>query len=220
MAGWRVVAQRVRRSHRGQQDVGEGGVNAAALEALVDTAPGKESEAITAGVKSGITLHEDAIALNVDCNASFGGGLVQCGAAAAATVEVVPGLTFTVLAPSEKQLKKLRTKWEKWEQTHAHPDARRAANLDRSVFNLSSIVVLARSGQRTLLLTGDARSDHIIDGLKDAGLLTDDGPPLMVDVLKLPHHGSIRNVDARFFDASPRPPLRDLSQRARRQPRG
>jgi hypothetical protein len=175
------------------------GVNASALEALVATAPGMESEAVTAGVKSGITLHRDAIALNVDCNVSFRGGLVQRGGAAA-TVEVAPGLTFTVLAPTEKQLEKLQTKWNEWEQKHAHPDATAAENLDRAVFNLSSIVVLARSGQRTLLLTGDARSDHIMDGLKDAGLLTDDGPPLMVDVLKLPHHGSIRNVNAHFFE--------------------
>ena len=75
---------------------------------------------------------------------------------------------------------------------------REAANLDRSVFNLSSIVVLARSGDRTLLLTGDARSDDVITGLEDAELLGDG--PLRVDVLKLPHHGSIRNVDAVFFE--------------------
>jgi len=175
------------------------GVNASALEALVATAPGKQSQAVTAGVKSGIALHHDAIALNVDRNASFGGGLVQRGGGAADTVEVVPGLTFTVLAPAEKQLEKLRTEWSEWERKHGRPDATAAENLDRSVFNLSSIVVLARSGQRTLLLTGDARSDHIVDGLKEAGLLTDDGPPLMVDVLKLPHHGSIRNVNEHFF---------------------
>jgi hypothetical protein len=61
-------------------------------------------------------------------------------------------------------------------------------------------VVLARSGDRSLLLTGDARSDDIMEGLEAVGLLTDDGPPLTVDVLKLPHHGSIRNVNATFFD--------------------
>jgi hypothetical protein len=175
------------------------GVNASALRALVATAPGKQSQAVTASIKSGIALHEDAMTLNIDRNASFGGGLVQRGGGAADTVEVVPGLTFTVLAPAKNQLEKLRTKWTEWERTHPRPDATEAANLDRSVFNLSSIVVLARSAQRTLLLTGDARSDHILDGLKDAGLLTDDGPPLIVDVLKLPHHGSIRNVDERFF---------------------
>jgi hypothetical protein len=60
--------------------------------------------------------------------------------------------------------------------------------------------VLARSGKRTLLLTGDARSDDILAGLADAGLLTDGGPPLEVDVLKLPHHGSVRNIDKPIFE--------------------
>jgi hypothetical protein len=49
-----------------------------------------------------------------------------------------------------------------------------AENLDRSVFDLWSIVVLARSGKRTLLLTGVARSDEIVGGLEAEGLLTDD----------------------------------------------
>ena len=48
--------------------------------------------------------------------------------------------------------------------------------------------------------TGDARSDDVLDGLKALKLVADAGEPLTVDVLKLPHHGSIRNVDATFFD--------------------
>ena len=173
---------------------GAGDARGAALNDLATTAPGQETKAIAASVKNGIALHEDAIALGIDRNASVGGGLVQRGGAKAA-VDVVPGLTFTVLAPDKPELEKLRTKWEKWE--HDHP-AHEAANLDRSVFNLSSIVVLARSGKRTLLLTGDARSDAIIAGLEAEGLLTN-AQPLIVDVLKLPHHGSIRNVDENFF---------------------
>ena len=39
-----------------------------------------------------------------------------------------------------------------------------------------------------------------------------------LDILKLPHHGSIRNVDHDFFERLPAAPLRDLGQRARRQP--
>src|SRR5215203_834819 len=174
---------------------GAGDARGAALDDLATTAPGKETKAIAASVKNGIALHEDAIALGIARNASVGGGLVQRGGAAA-TIDVVPGMTFTVLAPDRPELEKLRAKWEKWERDHP---AQEAANLDRSVFNLSSIVVLARSGQRTLLLTGDARSDDILDGLEDAGLLTDGGAPLTVDVLKLPHHGSIRNTDDQFF---------------------
>jgi glyoxylase-like metal-dependent hydrolase (beta-lactamase superfamily II) len=173
---------------------GAGDARGAALNDLATTAPGEETKAIAAGVKSGIALHEDAIALGVDRNSSVEGDLIRRGGPKA-TIDVVPGLTFTVLAPDQPRLEKLRTKWEKWEQDHP---VQEAANLDRSVFNLSSIVVLARSENRTLLLTGDARSDDIIAGLEAEGLLTD-VKPLMVDVLKLPHHGSIRNVDKTFF---------------------
>jgi hypothetical protein len=179
----------------------EGGADAraAAIDALEATAPGRESRAVTAGVKSGIALHQDAITLGVDRNASFGGGLVQRGEALGA-VEIVPGLTLTVLSPTGGQLDELQVAWTRWEAAHTPQDATTAANLDRSVFNLSSIVVLASSGGRTMLLTGDARSDHVLEGLTAAGLLTDGGPPLLVDLVKLPHHGSVRNVDERFFD--------------------
>jgi hypothetical protein len=173
---------------------GAGDVTGAALNDLVTAAPGQEAKAIAASVKTGIALHEDAIALGIDRNVSFGGDLVS-RAGAKATVNVVPGLTFTVLSPDQPELEKLRKKWEKWEKDHP---VHTAANVDRSVFNLASIVVLARSGKRTLLLTGDARSDDIVAGLEGEGLLTD-AEPLMVDVLKLPHHGSSRNVDETFF---------------------
>jgi hypothetical protein len=174
---------------------GEGDAKGAALDDLVTTAPGSESHAIAASVKNGISLHQDAITLGIERNAKFGGGLVQRGGANA-TVEVMPGLTFTVIAPDQPRLDKLRTNWEKWEKDHP---AQEAANIDRSVFNLSSIVVLARSGGRTLLLTGDARSDDVVAGLEGEGLLPAD-KPFTVDVLKLPHHGSSRNVDPTFFE--------------------
>lgn len=75
--------------------------------------------------------------------------------------------------------------------------ARAAALLDRSVFNLSSLIVLAEADGKRMILTGDARGDHILRGLKEAGLLAPG--PLHVDILKLPHHGSNRNVDVEFF---------------------
>jgi beta-lactamase superfamily II metal-dependent hydrolase len=174
------------------------GVHGAALEALVTAAPLSLSKAVAAGVASGNALQQDASGLGVEINKSFPGGLVQsCGDDA--TVEAGPGLTLTVIAPAPTRLAKLRERWEKWVREHADADARTTANLDRSVFNLSSIVVLARSGPRSMLLTGDAASDDIVAGLEAAKLLTDDAP-LKVDILKLPHHGSIRNVDASFFD--------------------
>jgi beta-lactamase superfamily II metal-dependent hydrolase len=64
--------------------------------------------------------------------------------------------------------------------------------------NLSSIVFLARYGGRTILMTGDARGDYIVDGLDRAHLLRDGRAKL--DVLKLQHHGSARNADKKFFE--------------------
>jgi hypothetical protein len=48
-----------------------------------------------------------------------------------------------------------------------------------------------------MLLTGDARGDDLLEGLEAAGLMQNG--TCHVDVLKLPHHGSNRNVDRRFF---------------------
>jgi beta-lactamase superfamily II metal-dependent hydrolase len=70
------------------------------------------------------------------------------------------------------------------------------------VFNLSSIVVLAEAGGKSILLCGDARGDHVLSGLEAAGKLAAGGT-LALDILKLPHHGSIRNVEADFFTRLP-----------------
>ncbi|MGW1671603.1 hypothetical protein [Streptomyces sp. NPDC002324] len=64
--------------------------------------------------------------------------------------------------------------------------------------NLSSIVLLLRHAEGTALLTGDARGDHVLAGLRALDLLDD--APLHVDLLKLPHHGSDRNVEPGFFE--------------------
>ncbi|WP_051324325.1 MBL fold metallo-hydrolase [Candidatus Solirubrobacter pratensis] len=169
-------------------------VQSAALDALVAKAPGKESEAIAATVPNGNALVRDAGALGVRRNESVGGGLVETGDART-SITVQPGLTFTVLAPAAKRLAGLRSTWESWERDHPAADAQEAANLDRSVFNLSSIVVLAEADGKRVLLTGDAGSDDILDGLGIAGLTGVQN----VDILKLPHHGSRRNVNPGFF---------------------
>ncbi len=72
-----------------------------------------------------------------------------------------------------------------------------AANDDPSIENLSSIVFLADYGGKTILMTGDARGDYIIDGLKRANRFGADGIDL--DVLKVQHHGSSHNNDGQFF---------------------
>jgi len=51
------------------------------------------------------------------------------------------------------------------------PEEALAAYVDKSVPNLSSLVVLAKAGGKTMLLTGDARGDKILEGLELVGAL-------------------------------------------------
>ena len=106
------------------------------------------------------------------------------------------GLRVTVVGPTPAQLDALRAEWLEWlARQAARPQG---VALDTSVPNLSSIVLLAEADGRRLLLTGDARGDQIVEGLAEAGMLDGQGR-CHVDVLKLPHHGSVRNVTPEFF---------------------
>jgi beta-lactamase superfamily II metal-dependent hydrolase len=66
--------------------------------------------------------------------------------------------------------------------------------------NLASLTLLVEDGTTSLLLTGDARGDQIVDGLKQAGRLDANGK-IEVDVLKVPHHGAENNIDSDFVEA-------------------
>jgi hypothetical protein len=111
-------------------------------------------------------------------------------------------VTLTVLCPHEAQLQKLHAAWDRWLRQHpkavAEGGAATAAYVDMSPYNLSSIVVLAECDGHRMLLTGDARGDHVLAGLDEIGIAKDG--KTHVDVLKLPHHGSIRNLAAEFFE--------------------
>ena len=67
-----------------------------------------------------------------------------------------------------------------------------------TVPNLASLTLLVEDRSTSLLLTGDARGDQIVDGLKSAGRLN--GGTFEVDVLKVPHHGSKNNIDSDFVE--------------------
>jgi hypothetical protein len=114
------------------------------------------------------------------------------------------GLELTVLGPDQKNLSTLQKDWDKkvaelLAKASKSAKAELADYVDKSVYNLSSIVVLAKADGKTMLLTGDARGDFTLTALRGAGLLQD-GKPLEIDLLKLPHHGSDRNVDQDYFD--------------------
>lgn len=108
-------------------------------------------------------------------------------------------LTLTVLSPTVAELNKLQSKWDN-APARDHGGAAGHGG-DSSVTNLSSIVLLAEYRGCRALLAGDANAERIIEGIKAAGLHVDRERPL--DVLKIPHHGSARNVAEGFFKVLP-----------------
>lgn len=149
------------------------------------------------GIKNGNKLRMQALGLNLSLNKGFQGDIIKIGTP---INDLKYGnLTFSVVGPNNNNLNALRIEWEKWlkkaENEISSPTS--LANLDESKPNLSSIVLLAKADGKTMLLTGDARSDHVLDGLQDAGLLTNG--KLHVDLLKVFHHGSNRNATKGFF---------------------
>lgn len=155
---------------------------------------------VLASVAQGRKLRGRAAALGLSINSPFD-GLVVAEEATSPVVEFDNGLHLEVLGPSRRRVAELQ---ESWDQELRRlglgqpPSASAAAYLDSSVFNLASLVVLARFGDRTMLLTGDARGDDVLQGLENSGILATDGF-IHVDLLKVPHHGSDRNVETEFF---------------------
>ncbi|MHC1788676.1 ComEC/Rec2 family competence protein [Solidesulfovibrio sp.] len=94
----------------------------------------------------------------------------------------------TVLGPLKTRLDALQKEWKK---AIGQPAAL-ASLLDDSVPNLSSIALLVEIESKKILLTGDALGDDLIKGWVANGGAADQ--PCPVDVLKMPHHGSIRNA--------------------------
>jgi Metallo-beta-lactamase superfamily len=153
-----------------------------------------------AGIGEGDKLRQDVLALGLPINQGLANDLV-CVDDTPAPV-TLDDLTLHVVGPTRANLDELRMKWLEWLDAHedavATGDPLLAAMADRSVPNLSSIMLLAEAGGKRLLLTGDGRGDHLLSGLGEAGLLAPDGA-IHVDVLKVAHHGSDRNATRAFF---------------------
>lgn len=113
------------------------------------------------------------------------------------------GLTLRLCGPLRAQVEKLHEEWEleleKLDRAGKLDQAEVASFTDDSAANLASLVVLAESEDgKSMLLTGDARADFLVTCLRDQGLLDGD-ERLHVDLFKLPHHGSDRNVERSTF---------------------
>lgn len=162
---------------------------------------------VLASIPQGRALRDDAAFLAEGAstwtvNGSFGGRLILAHKGNK-RVTLTRGVGVTVIGPMQSELAALQKAHDAWLRKHkqgAASAAALAAFLDRSVPNLSSLVMLIEAGRKRMLLTGDARGDKIIKGLQLAGLLAAGTRSTMhVDVLKVPHHGSANNVDESFF---------------------
>ena len=164
------------------------------------------TEAVVASVPQGNQLRQSAVRLAIPINQGAGGALVQAPAHGRQIVKIADGLTFTVLAPHEVQLNRLRADFEKAAaEIKAGTDdgAIGADYLNKTVPNMSSIVVMAEAAKPDgkpirMLLTGDARGDVILESLQLAGFL--DSQRCHVDVLKVQHHCSNHSTTQDFFE--------------------
>lgn len=182
-------------------------VKAASLQSLVDpvNVPGVSDEHATAvmqSVKQGNALASDLRALGLDRNLPVNDFV---SAKAGQPPYQIDGATVTVLGPLASRLEKLREEWAEALTKPTKP-ARQAAlqelfvptgREDKSVPNLSSIVVLVEIDGRKLLLTGDAHGNDIVTAWKELGL---GDQPAKLDLVKMPHHGSIRNCTKPFVE--------------------
>jgi hypothetical protein len=168
-----------------------------------------EPESFDAGlilqsVSQGHELRELALSSELQIPLNDGnGGLIRTSPGAV-TTQAVGGITLTVIGPRTAELAELQAAHDAWlEEQKAKgkpvtPGSMLQSLSDDSVANLSSIVLLAERDGKKALLTGDARSDFVLKGLEEAGLVSPGGG-LEVDLLKMPHHGSDRNVDDDFL---------------------
>lgn len=157
---------------------------------------------VLASIAQGAQLRVDAELLDLPVNDEFDGGLIIADEDAE-PIDMGRGLSFTVVGPMRPEVEALRKKHNDWlkdlKKKGKSPSEVLAAYVDKSVPNLSSLVLLAEVDGKTMLLTGDARGDKILEGLEMTGLI-EPGGTLKVDVLKVPHHGSDNNLDDDFFE--------------------
>lgn len=121
------------------------------------------------------------------------------------TIDLSQDMSIQIIHPNRSRLEEMQKKWDKdLKKAKDKGDdtiifASVAGGRDTSAFNLASIVCYLKMNDKTILITGDARDDDIIEGLRDNDLLDPDGK-IEVDILKIPHHGSDKNVSRHFFE--------------------
>jgi hypothetical protein len=183
-----------------------GGVAAASTQSLVEEVlphiDDHHAELVMQSVPQGIALAADLGTLHLKGNKPVNGLVVAKKGQQAFDIE---GAKVTVVGPMQNRIDKLQAAWAKALKKPTKA-ARQAAlqdlflpnkSLDKAVPNLSSIVVLVEAGGRKLLLTGDANGKDIVTAWGELGL---PAGPVKIDLLKMPHHGSVRNATEDFLE--------------------
>jgi hypothetical protein len=160
----------------------------------------EHAQAIMESIQQGNALGADLRSLQLNGNRPVGDLVVAKKGQKTIPIE---GAQVTIVGPRQSRLEALQKAWAKALKKPTKK-ARQAAlqelflpkkDLDKSIPNLSSIVVLVEAEGKKLLLTGDAHGDDIVAAWQELGLSS----PATLDVLKMPHHGSIRNTTEQFL---------------------
>lgn len=154
------------------------------------------------GICEGRDLTKLAQSLNIPINSQFGGEPIVMKEDD--SVIKLQNLKFYILGPSQKNLEKLRKIWDRWGRGHTQlgvtpKDYEALQILDSSITNLSSIMFMVEYDEKKLLFTGDGVGRDVLEVLSEKKMLNSKGR-LHVDILKVPHHGSERNVSEQFFN--------------------
>lgn len=177
-------------------------VSAGASPGVASVQPAEVAASI-ASVAEGRRLRDNARKLHWKENEGFDGFVMAAADGGEPKVIDLDPLRFTIVGPRQAELDALRKEWNKKLEELAGPAPTElvhvAEYVDKSIYNLSSIVCLVEAESKRMLLTGDARGDNVLAGLESAGLLGPGEATIDLDLLKLPHHGSSRNVDVDFF---------------------
>ncbi|HEX8821790.1 MAG TPA: hypothetical protein VF794_17830, partial [Archangium sp.] len=159
------------------------------------------TQGVLMGVSEGSKLRGLVTSLDLPLNPGFTEQLVSVDTQPAPFQSA--NLSLKVVGPTAATLGRLRARWESWleknEEKIATGEVEPTAMADRSIPNLSSIMLVVEADGRRLLLTGDGRGDFLLEGLVDTGYLPDMEGHVHFDWFKVPHHGSDRNVTQRFF---------------------
>ena len=137
------------------------------------------AQLIMQSVGQGNALATDIRSLQLDGNRPVPGGFVM--AKAGQRKFQIEGAEVTVIGPLENRLEALR-KLPGPRRSRSRPGSRarrrcrscscQTRSMDKSIPNLSSIVVLVEVGGKKLLLTGDAHGGDVVKGWKELGLGT------------------------------------------------